>query len=84
MSQPRRVDQARIGFFREVLPDQAVGVIVRAALTRAKRTSEEALAVQRLGDLLVTGELASVVEGEGMGEGKELGIRVPARPGSSP
>jgi len=61
---------------RNVLPRQAVGVLVRSSLPRAVRIGEAGLDVQRALDQRVLGELAAAIEGERpdqAGQGRERG-----------
>ena len=59
-------DVGERGAFLEVLPQEAVGVLDGAFLPRVVRASEIAICFKDSGDDAVAGELAAVVEGDGL------------------
>ena len=58
------VNLSEIGPFRKVLPEQPVQVFVAPSLPRAVGVCKETLRIQLPGNLLMTGELFAVIEGD--------------------
>ena len=64
-----RGDGKEVTFFGEILPEQAVGILIQAALPGTVGVSEIDASVQTLLHVLITKELVAVIYGEGTQQG---------------
>ena len=71
----------QVGFLREVLSQQPVGVFVGAALPGALRIAEEDFHIGGHGEALMFGHLQSSVPGQGAPQGRGEFTNVPAQRG---